>query len=236
MPIGLAMHDRGEQSVEKGVQKEREQTALSAVYMNESQIPDSPGEPNLGTIIADDELDKDAKVMITGQEVDSVFWSEPPTAPAPVGATVADLVGQLNAGSVDMPADPNILSAMQSMPPDQIQQLVAQLTQPGSMFASLLGGGAVPGQQQQYPHTAGYSADPAQYGDYSHHQAANGDWSADAGGGYHRGGGRGRGSGPRGRGRGGGQDGFRHGRRKPCMFFQAGRQVPLSISWLDTRH
>ncbi|KAG6329863.1 hypothetical protein ID866_9227 [Astraeus odoratus] len=127
-PIHIEVTPRGQQSLEKSVQEEREQTALGALYMNASQIPDSPGEPSA---TFPEDVDIDVKVMTVGPECDHVFWSEaPPVQPA----SVADLVRQLSNGGIDqvmgqppngstMPLgfDPSILTTIQS---EQMQQLM----------------------------------------------------------------------------------------------------------------
>ncbi|KAJ7179627.1 hypothetical protein C8R46DRAFT_1160152 [Mycena filopes] len=235
---------RGSQSQEKATQEQREQTALVSLYMSPSSIPDSPAEPS--SVITDEEVDKDVREMTAGPEVDAVFWSGPPIPPVEVPqpgvpplSSVADLVGQL-AGGVDgarANANANAMSVdpvMQALPPEQLQHLLAQLSQlpttqqplqqqqqPQQMHMQM------PHQQQQqqapygdWPGLNQFSADYSQSGFNQDDHGGPGDRNGWPG---NRGGGRGRG---RGRGRGGGGDdgGYRHGNKKRlCNFFAAGR-------------
>ncbi|KAJ6543943.1 hypothetical protein B0H19DRAFT_1169070 [Mycena capillaripes] len=224
---------RGAESQEKATQETREQTALVSLYMSPSSIPDSPGEPSV--IIPDEEVDKDVREMTTGPDVDSVFWSGPPMPVeqpqpqpgVPPLTSVAELVGQL-AGGVDgaranpsaAPVDP----VMQALPPEQLQHLLAQLSQlpPAQQMHNMQ-------MQQQQPYgdwpgldqfSAGYSQAPPSFHDDSGGER-NG-WPVGRGG-------RGRG---RGRGRGGGGDdgGYRHNKKRLCNFFAAGRRAQNQIS------
>ncbi|KAF9645337.1 hypothetical protein BDM02DRAFT_3081173, partial [Thelephora ganbajun] len=76
IPQDIELRSRGEASQERLAQEEREKTALGALYMSAVQIPDSPTEPP--TIIPDDQVDSTIRHMITGPDVDSIFWSGPP--------------------------------------------------------------------------------------------------------------------------------------------------------------
>ena len=99
---------RGESSQEKVTQEQREKTALVAIYLSDSHIPDTPGE---ATNIVDADEQKDICMMTVGPEVDELFFSsEQAQAQAQEQApldfsSVADLVAQLatgNAGNMGM--------------------------------------------------------------------------------------------------------------------------------------
>jgi protein phosphatase 1 regulatory subunit 10 len=227
-PEDFEFRKRGEGSEEKVTQEQREQTALTALYMSPAHIPDSPAEPS--HVIAEEDVDKDVKAMTSGPEVDAVFWSGGPISPVSHVASVADLVGQLAVGNMD-PAmggasfngqgldlkavglDASAtLSAVQALPQEQLQQLLQQLSAPALYPPASQP--AYNGADQAWP-TPGF---PTEYGQGFHDDAG---WpSSDAGRG--RGNGRGRG---RGRGRGDDGGGYRHIKRKPCSFFAAGRRA-----------
>ncbi|KAJ3493044.1 hypothetical protein NLJ89_g11104 [Agrocybe chaxingu] len=76
--------ERGYASQERSVQEEREQTALSAIYMSASQIPDSPAEP--ATVLTEEETDKDVPLIQVG--------SEPPSPTSSVSLRLALPVAQ----------------------------------------------------------------------------------------------------------------------------------------------
>lgn len=226
IPMGSEVAQRGQQSFEKSVQEEREQTALGALYMNAAQIPDSPGEPSM--TILEEEVDADVKLMTVGPESDHIFWSEIPSTQQ---VSVADLVRQLAGGTVDqvmglpppngltttMPIgfDPSILT---TIPPEQMQQLMQQAQ-------ALFGQGAQP------PSSFGGMMDPSwnvptansnTYGssDFGQHEYSDDTNHTNRG----RGRGRGRGGGRGGRGRNGDDGGsYRSSKRKPCSFFAEGR-------------
>lgn len=234
IPIDIETHPRGENSVEKVTQEQREQTALGAVYSN-ALIPDSPTEP--AYVMPDDEVDKEVKRMTSGPEVDAIFWSsEPMPAPHFASATVAELVNQLTKGSSDptlngmtsfsaqgldfqavgLNANPT-LSAVQALPQEQVQVLLQQLRAQ-----------QYPEPNQSQPQGSSYgNADqawtatphqfPADYGQgFNQDDADQERWGDEKG--------RGRGHGRGGRGR--GDDGYRHSnKRKPCSFFAAGRRA-----------
>ncbi|KAH9483014.1 hypothetical protein JR316_0005114 [Psilocybe cubensis] len=251
MPLALSTEtpERGGQSEEKKTQEEREQTALSAMYMSANQIPDSPAEPT--NLMSEDESEQRITHMTVG-EMDAVFWApEPPVLPpnppaavhaapaipttgiVPAGQSVAELVGQLG------PADPNAMigitpnvppvvtpnvdyTSYQTVPPDQLQQLLQQLAvynvnnmagaQNGTEGSGWASGSSNP-YGVDYGSANGYHEDT----DMQQQQQAQhgrGSW----------GDGRGRGGRGRGRGRGRAEEGFRpYMKRKPCTFFAAGR-------------
>lgn len=245
MPPEIDPPPRGIQSQERAAQEEREQTALVASYASPAQIPDSPAEPPAQ--MPEEQVDEGARVMLTGTDVDAIFWSD--GAPALVdtlhpSTSVADLVGQLAAAApafapdVTMGDAPSMLSAT-AFNPEQLQLLVQQaqaLSQNGLL--SGLGGPPPPtappgvgvdqggwGSQQYTDFDRGYH-EPNGLGRGA--AEPNRRWGED--GWNDRSGPRGRGRGGppmRGRGRGGGGngDGFRNTKRKPCSFFQAGRRA-----------
>lgn len=230
---------RGSASQEKTTQEEREQTALSAVYMSPGQIPESPAEPT--TVIPEEDVDKPAKVMCVGPELDTLFQWGMPMELAPTAASVQELVQQLAMGSImeasaggqapiDMAGQANAaLNAVQGMlPQDQLQQLLQQLSSTASAAATTTA--TAPQAQTAYgqPPYGGAgeggwppAAAPGAF-DYGYHE----DGAADQQRGWSDGG-RGRGRGGRGRGRGRGDDGgYRpYIKRKPCSFFAAGRRA-----------
>ncbi|KAI0366205.1 hypothetical protein BV20DRAFT_1026689 [Pilatotrama ljubarskyi] len=236
-PPELEVPPRGGESQERVAQEEREQTALVASYASPAQIPDSPAEPP--TQIPEEQVDEGVRLMLTGPEVDAIFWSD--GAPALVdtirpSTSVAELVGQLAAApSHDIimgdASHPPAVPPLANFNPEQLQQLMqqAQALSQGGLFGGL---GAPPhppaaphggdqGWGNQYtefdrgyhePNGVGRGADPGRR------------WGEDGWGPGERGGprGRGRGGPMRGRGRG---DGNRNAKRKPCSFFQAGRRA-----------
>lgn len=212
--------------------------------MSMAQIPDSPAEPPV--IIPDDQANSTVRHMVTGPDVDPVFWSEsPPEASVAVfhsGQGAMDVGEDPNKPFPSM--DPNVLSTMSAglgnMTPEQLTQLLATLASQNGTY----------GQQQQQPEGHSQQMPPynnvgngvgqqdwnmghQQWGDYGgYHQEDGGDMHQDQHnqnqppqrGGWDRGSFRGRG---RGRGRGGlVSDGYKDSRkRKPCTFFAQGRRV-----------
>lgn len=230
IPIDIDLTQRGLQSMEKTTQEEREQTALGALYMNAAQIPDSPAEP--ATMILEEDVDADVKMMTVGPESDMIFWTGAAQSPQ---VSVADLVNQLAVGGMDHPMDgsaassglpvgfdPNILS---SIPPEQMQQLMQQaqaLLNPGPGQAS--GGSGQPAPFGGAGQAPGWSA-PGQFQEFGPEFAgedagARARWAAE----------RGRGRGVRGRGgRGRGDEGsYRSSKRRPCSFFAEGRRASIT--------
>lgn len=233
-PIDVEVRPRGEESQEKITQEQREQTALGALYMSSAHIPDCPSEPS--NIIPEEDVDKDVVTMTSGPEADAVFWNSempaspiaPPSSIVPNLSSVADLIAQLtgnpqqgggqslngqgvdlNVGGVDANA---ALATMQSLPPEQLQQLLSQLAP--TAF----------GQAAQTAYSADQQGWPNQQNQYN--DFAQGYDDADRGG-WFGGESRGRGSRGRGRGRGGRSEegGYRHNKKRPCNFFQAGRRA-----------
>ncbi|KAI8984940.1 hypothetical protein BD414DRAFT_523025 [Trametes punicea] len=243
MPTEIDIPPRGGESQERAAQEEREQSALVVSYASPAQIPDSPAEPP--TQVPEEQVDEGVRLMLTGPEVDAIFWSD--GMPALVdtirpSTSVAELVGQLAA-----PAPP----PSQSVPPiginpEQLQQLAQVLSQ-GNVFGALAAAPAPPPHAPTGPSHGGDQGWAGQFTEYDrgYHEpngagrGGGGDgepsrrwneesWSGGGGGsGGPRGGPRGRGRGGpsmRGRGRGAG-DGYRITKRKPCSFFQAGRRA-----------
>ena len=250
------MKSRGEESRERLDQEEREKTALGALYMSVAQIPDSPAEPPV--VIPDDQTDSTVRHMITGPDVDSIFWSGPPPSEASAAAFHNDQYsgpsGMAMGEDPDKPfpqMDPNMLSAMSAglgnMTPEQLTQLLATLASQNGAYGQQQQ--QQPGHGQQVP-PYGNVGDSAGQQDWNMGQQQWGNYGGyqqeDAGdvhqqqqqqhqppqrGGWDRGGFRGRG---RGRGRGGGPvaDGYKDNRkRKPCTFFAQGRRVHIIPSW-----
>ncbi|KAH9950148.1 hypothetical protein B0H21DRAFT_725032 [Amylocystis lapponica] len=239
IPGHIDLRPRGEESTEKDTQEQREQAALVALYTTAAQIPESPAEPP--SQIPEEQVDEDVKLMLTGPEVDMVFWNEgAPAAVEPPKSSVAELVGQLAAGAADIqmadaahvgqqPFDFKAFGVDLAAPPQfshlspqQVQQLMqhAQALQQGGMFApgSAAGQSAQGTSEQNW--TAGQYTDYERGGFYEDGRRDRG-WSEESGGWNDRGGSsRGRYRGGRGKGRG---DGFRSNKRKPCSFFAAGR-------------
>lgn len=217
---------RGEQSEEKVRQEEREQTALGALYVLPAHIPESPSEAT--HVITEEETDQRLQTMTCGTEADEVFWNTDMAIPP---QTVAELVGQLAVGNIQMDAplrgtssaggfnlatvgfdSSSALSAIQSLPQEHIQQLLQQLANP-ALFSQTgverQSSSYGPGDQSGW---AGYSSD------YSQQMSGSSQYPEETDRGW-RGKGRGRG-----RGRGGE---FRHNKSsretRPCSFFLAGR-------------
>jgi protein phosphatase 1 regulatory subunit 10 len=227
MPEDIQERPRGEDSQERGVQEQRELTALGASYLVQP-IPDSPAELQPSPVLSQEQVDEDVVEMLAGAEIDALSW--PPAmsmAPLTVGATVSELVGQLAAEGAGMtltaseaavaPAfDPAVLAQLaSSIPQEQLQQLA-------QMFA------AQPQTQQQQGDQPGWDAQtPAAF-------------SADDGGGTPRD--RwppvpdepkwGAGGSGRGRGRGRLLDGVRQFRsRTACSFYAQGRQAHIPMRY-----
>ncbi|KAK0467804.1 uncharacterized protein EV420DRAFT_1635076 [Desarmillaria tabescens] len=214
IPVDIEIRARGEASEERATQEQREETALGAMYMTTAHIPPSPGEP--AKQIADEEVDRDVQMMTSGPDVEGIFWNNAEAAPSNLG--VADLVAQL-AGTMETPAavrlngDINVppvdASALSTLGPEQLQQLLQQLNP--TLFGNGNGNFGGGGDQN-------WAQQPGGFAEYGQDDASDG-W---------RGGGRGARGAGRGRGRGRGgrtEDGYRHNKRKPCSFFQAGRRA-----------
>lgn len=218
------------------MQEEREKSALNALYMTPSQIPDSPAEPT--SQIPEDEVDINAKIMLSGSEVrDLDRGDRDPTI------SVQGLISQLagtSASSIagDHPVD--IAAVVPQLPTPAVDlkqlgfnlnffaQLAAQQQQTpiqGSSTPAINGFVGYSSPQQQPAYAGEQAWNNNQYGDYGQQQAGydeerSKNWeghSSDQGW-------RGRGRGGAGRGgRGGG--GFRNTKRKLCNFYANGRRA-----------
>lgn len=255
LPPELDVPERGKDSLEKDAQTQREQTALSALYMSEAQIPGCPGE--ISTTIPDEEVDREVRMMLTGPDIDAVLWTD---TPPPPGSSVADLVGQLAnvGGGQGMALDgfstqdnmmingqtqtPSLDTLLEGLSAERLQQITQALaTSTASMYVSPPTGPA--SSQYGHGHAHGHAPahDPNTNGNLNgtgnlHWQTQN-DSDADIRDrrwedSWDRGFGRGRGRGRGGRGRGLG-DSFRNIKRKPCTFFAAGRRASDSKSSLQ---
>lgn len=231
IPSTIEVPEKGKDSIERVAQEERELTALGAAYMSDAHIPGSAAEPS--SQIPEDQVDGDVKLMLTGPEVDAIFWSSAAPAaiePPPTTASVAELVGQLTATAAPdvtmsssgpgLPYNSYDPAMLAGFGPEQLSQILQQ-AQASLQNSSVYPPPVDPAPPTQHPGTEqGWHGAP--YPPYDNEDTRWGDdgWRGGAGGG---GGGRGRG---RGRGRGSGRgDGFRNAGRRPCMFHMQGRQV-----------
>lgn len=218
---------RGSSSQEKAFQDEREATALSAVYMTSSQIPESPAEP--ASVTPDEDDMKDATEMVLGEEFTSLFF---PNGEAEVGigmsvdstTDVSSLIGQLHnnvsmeTSPVSNPVSAN-LPALTGFQPEQVQQLLAQLSSSIGGSQSLNSFGDVANTNDPAAWGAQAFSDFAQGYDDTDKQLS-GRWEDRSGRG-----GRGRGAerGSRGRDNYGGKPYARKSRQ--CLFFQQQRRA-----------
>ena len=235
---------RGENSQEKVVQEEREKSALNALYMSPSQIPDSPAEPT--NQIPEDEVDTKMKLMLSGSEVRELDRGDRDQA-----LSVQGLISQLAGASASVTGDSTteVAAVSQPQPPPPPPPPAVDLKQLGfdlSLFAQL----AAQQQQQQQPTQGsppppppingyGYSQSQPQQPSYSGEQQqswGNNQYNDFGQAGFEEDGNqrsknwdghssdqgwRGRGRGGRG-GRGGG---FRNTKRKLCNFYANGRRA-----------
>ncbi|KLO15716.1 hypothetical protein SCHPADRAFT_870627 [Schizopora paradoxa] len=80
---------RGSSSQERDAQEEREKSSLEVLYVNVSQVPETPAEPT--TQIPIEQVDAEAKTMMAGSEIQPFFAS---------AMSVSQLVGQLKGADV----------------------------------------------------------------------------------------------------------------------------------------
>ena len=185
---------RGSQSQERLAQEERERSALVVLYSTPAQIPDSPAEPS--SQIPEEQVDEGVVMMLTGPDVDAVFWSG--GAPAIVdtvrpSASVAELVGQLAAAAPDVmmgdaaqaaAAMPSLYPTFSGINPEQLQQLVQHaqaLTQSGT-FSGVGPSGTAPSQAQPGDASQGWGPGN-QYSEYDRGYHENGVGRGGGGGG-----------------------------------------------------
>jgi len=236
IPPDIEARPRGEESQERIAQEEREKIALGALYMSAAQIPDSAVEPSHQ--IPEDQVDVNVRIMVTGPDVDSIFWTGPQPAAVNVEpVSVSQLVQQLGVASQNpidtqdpnkpFPAmESNLLSTMTgfgNVTPEHLTHILASLTGHNGYLAQHQAGG---GSSSIPPYNA--AGDQAwnmnQYGaDYGYDESNGHDsrrFPSDTGWeGRGRGGRRGRGGG-----RGGVSEAYKDSRkRKPCTFFAQGR-------------
>ncbi|TFK64898.1 hypothetical protein BDN72DRAFT_889470 [Pluteus cervinus] len=220
--IQSQLRPRGADSQEKMTQEQRELSALSAVY-TPTNIPDTPMEPS--HVISEEDVDKDVRTMMTGPDVDAIFWSGDGQA-LPAGP-LADLVGMYGGanmdptaltlpydGQMDLKLGVDANAGLPAVQPEQLQQLLQQLT---AQTAYGQNGQAPYGSaDQSWPPLNHYPT--TEYGTNYPEDVERDRWNPEDRG-------RGYGSRARGRGRGRGDDGggYRHTKRKPCIFFAAGR-------------
>lgn len=250
-PDGLEVRPRGEESQEKAVQEQREQTALGTMYLTPQQIPDSPAEPAMQ--LTPEQTDENVRLMMTGPEVDGLFWTNAPggmhedenmmgmMGSGVSGGTpsVSDLVGQLaGAGAqkpgIDLSALTQLTSMGTSLTAEQLSQLAQyiaaqrqqqqnqQVQQPNGAWDAYYGAG---GQGQQAYQDAAPPTGPAGHGTGERDRR----WAPpDGPAGWQS---EGFGSGGRGRGGRGGRGGARSEAHRatrsriPCTFFAKGRLV-----------
>ncbi|KAF8499299.1 hypothetical protein JB92DRAFT_2982445 [Gautieria morchelliformis] len=213
---------RGENSQEKVVQAEREKSALNALYMSPSQIPDSPAEPT--SQIPEDEVDTHVKPMLSGNDVRELDRGDREPA-----ISVQGLISQLAGASASITTgDPvDVTAVPQPAPAVDLKQLgfnlslFAQLAaqQPAQGSVPAANGFVYPAQQQSYSGEQTWNNQYSDYGQAGYEEDSNQrskNWdgqSSDQGW-------RGRGRGGRG---GGGRGGFRNTKRKLCNFYANGR-------------
>jgi len=242
LPSYISTEPRGGESVEAGIQAEREKTALIASYISPSHIPESASDllPRLGEPLPSD---TPTVQMLPGAEIAEIIASNDAAAQAP--SSLSDLLAQIATPSqpksvtetwgqqLQQPSDAqqsilqslglksaaDIAALLSSVSPDALamlqQQQQQQQQQPPPPQPSFGGDNGYSGSQQ------GYGSEDQQqpYWNDAGPSGSNGQWGGSRDdwddGGYR---GRGRGSG-RGRGRGRGRD---YGSRKLCNFWAKG--------------
>lgn len=236
LPSHILIEPRGGESVEAGIQAEREKTALIASYMLHSHIPESASDlqPRLGEPLASD---TPTVQMLPGADIAEIIVSNDAAAQAP--SSLNDLLAQITT-----PAQPKATTetwSQQLQQPSVVQQSILQslgLKSPADIAALLSSVSpdalSMLQQQQQQPLVQpSYGGDPnfaesqPAYGPDEQQgywndggpSSSSGQWSGSRDdwddGGYR---GRGRGHG-RGRGRGRGRD---YGSKKLCNFWAKG--------------
>jgi protein phosphatase 1 regulatory subunit 10 len=209
---------RGESSQEKVMQEEREKSALNALYMSPSQIPDSPAEPT--SQIPEDEVDTNMKHMLSGNEVRELDRGDREPA-----ISVQGLISQLAGASASVTGDPVDVTAVPQ--PVDLKQLGFDLSLFAQLAAQQSAQGSAPAPngfvypQQSYSGEQTWNNQYSDYGQAGYEEDSNQrskNWdgqSSDQGW-------RGRGRGGRG---GGTRGGFRNTKRKLCNFYANGRRA-----------
>jgi protein phosphatase 1 regulatory subunit 10 len=236
LPTGILIEPRGGESVEAGIQAEREKTALIASYMSHSHIPESASDlqPRLGEPLASD---TPTVPMLPGADIAEIIASNDAAAQAP--SSLSDLLAQIATPSqpkamtetwsqqlqqpslvqqsilqslgLKSPAD--IAALLSSVSPDALSMLQQQQQQPlvQPSYGGDNGFGASQPAYTSDEQQQGYWNDSGPSGSSVQWNGSRDDWDE---GGY-----RGRGRGGRGRGRGRGRD---YGSKKLCNFWAKG--------------
>ncbi|KAJ8514875.1 hypothetical protein ONZ45_g7623 [Pleurotus djamor] len=210
--IAAIVPERGSTSEERHTQEQREQTALSAVYLSPQHIPDTPGEPS--QVYSEEEIYKDTKQMTCGPEADAYFWQPDLAAQQPLDTNSTDanmnmnptdvlngLLGQISAGGGMMDysqsvsengSDASASASGTQLNFDQIAAIASQMPQLQSLLLQL-GNNQPPqasSQQDQQP----YAEQTQAWGNYSeygqqgyHNNDGARDWSDRGRGGRGRG-------------------------------------------------
>jgi protein phosphatase 1 regulatory subunit 10 len=194
--IPTTLAEKGDGSTEKVAQEEREKSALSAVYMFPSQIPDTPAEPPQPP---PDDPDAECKAMMLGDEVDGLS-NEQPASAANISELLASLPSQLPSLGF---ANPTMAASQALGTPDvsMLSNFLHAMQNQGNLGALM---------QQFPPQAADASGWDSQQQQQSMFQNGNGNaWeTSDTGWG-----------GALGKGRGGAH----RGKRRSCNFFAQGR-------------
>ncbi|KAH6915480.1 hypothetical protein BKA70DRAFT_1369172 [Coprinopsis sp. MPI-PUGE-AT-0042] len=128
---------RGENSQEASTQAEREQTALSALYMSTAQIPESPAEPSTAAL-TEEEVDQNVAHMTVGEDNDHMFWGEEMEYAAQQQSSAAAVAAAVAAGFPNPAGSAN--------PAGNVALLIQQLAQGVNPLGAVLSNDM---QQQQ---------------------------------------------------------------------------------------
>lgn len=241
LPSDIPIEPRGGESVEAGIQAEREKTALIASYISHSHVPESAGDlhSRLGEPL---QSDTPTVQMLPGAEIAEIIASN--DAATQVPSSLSDLLAQIATPtqpkattetwgqqsqqpssvqqsilqSLGLKSAADIAALLSSVPPDALAMLQQQQQQPQQQQPPLA--------QPSYGGENGYGVSQQSYGSEDQQQGYWNDGGSSGSGGQWNGSrddwddagyrGRGRGFG-RGRGRGRG-----HGSRKLCNFWAKG--------------
>ncbi|TEB29546.1 hypothetical protein FA13DRAFT_1775476 [Coprinellus micaceus] len=151
-------HPRGEKSEEKETQEAREATALGALYMNESQIPDTPAEPM--QVMPEEEVDKNVVIMTLGPDNEDLTWTAESMAAEPEPASGPMNVDPL-AAAATIAAQPAVAQLLQklAMDPSVLAQALPQPV-PGAIPAPAAAESLLP--QEQHLQQEGLALDMRQ--------------------------------------------------------------------------